>query len=253
MDHSARQHVSLSWHPDWRTSLFAGLLVPALLSLGVWQLQRAQEKEQLEAVWLERQQDLPQVLPPATTAPEQLAYRRVVLEGEFIAERTFLLDNRMRGSRYGNEVLTPLRLADSGALVLVNRGWVAGDPARRQLPQFVTPAGLQRVLGTVYVSPGAAYTLGVETTTGAWPRQLLAVDFAAIEAMLEEPVFPYSIRLDSDSPGALEANWPGLNSSPQKHRAYAWQWFSMGLVLAVLYLLRSSNLLAWLRQGRDHD
>jgi surfeit locus 1 family protein len=253
MDHSAHQEISLSWHPDWRTSLFAGLLVPALLSLGVWQLQRAQEKEQLEAVWTERQQGLPQTLPPATTAPEQLAYRRVALEGELLAERTFLLDNRMRGRRYGQEVLTPLRLADTGALVLINRGWVAGDPSRRQLPQIVTPAGVQRVFGTVYVSPGAAYTLGAETTTGDWPRQLLTIDIAAIEAMLGEPVFPYSIRLDSESPAALEANWPGLNSSPQKHRAYAWQWFSMALVLAILYLIRSSNLLAWLGQGRRHD
>ena len=253
MDHSARHDVSLSWYPDWRTSLFAGLLVPALLSLGFWQLQRAQEKEQLEAVWVERQQGLPQALPPATTAPELLAHQRVVLEGEFIAERTFLLDNRMRGSRYGNDVLTPLRLADSGELVLINRGWVVGDPARRTLPLFETPAGVQQVLGSVYVPPGVAYTLGAETTTGAWPRQLQAVDLAAIEAMLGESVFPYSVRLDSDSTAALDANWPGLNSSPQKHRAYAWQWFSMGLVLAVLYLMRSSNLLAWLRQGRAHD
>ncbi|PTB95618.1 SURF1 family protein, partial [Marinobacter sp. Z-F4-2] len=32
------------WQFDWRLLMFSGLLLPVLLSLGVWQLNRAEEK-----------------------------------------------------------------------------------------------------------------------------------------------------------------------------------------------------------------
>ena len=259
MDPSAQQQVSLRWRADWRTSVFTGLLLPLLIGLGLWQLQRAAEKEQIVRVWGQRQVQSPQALPVAQAGPAALAYLRVELHGEFLLDRQLLLDNRMRQGRYGLEVLTPLRLQGSKALVLVNRGWVAGDPARRQLPPLSTPTGLQHLRGTVYVPPGEPYTLGSETDSGPWPRLLLALDLPAITAMLAEPLYPYSVRLDADSPAALETDWPLLNNSPEKHRAYAFQWFSMAAVLLCLYLVRSSNLLLWLgsrrtsREGGKHE
>ena len=253
MDPAAQQKVRLLWHPDWRTSLFTGLLLPLLLGLGVWQLQRAEEKQLIVRGWELRQQQSPQPLPPSDAGEAALAYLRVELRGEFLPGKQFFLDNRMRRGRYGQEVVTPLRLAGNGRLVLVNRGWVAADPARLELPQVITPAGVQRLLGTVYVPLGTPYTLGAEIGSGPWPRQLLALDVEAMSAMLGESVYPYSVRLDADSTAALLAAWPLLNSSPEKHRAYALQWVSMALVLLCLYLLRSSNLLAWLRQRGGHD
>jgi len=231
--------------------MFAGFLLPLLLGLGLWQLQRATEKEQLARVWAERQLQSPQVLPVSGTEAAELAYLRVELQGRFLPERQFLLDNRMRAGRYGMEVLTPMRLQASEQLVLVNRGWVPADPARRHLPEVKTPAGLQSLQGTLYVSPGTPYTLGPEIHTGPWPRSLLALDMAVISAMLEDSVYPYSVRLSADSPAALMADWPLVNTLPEKHRAYAVQWFSMALVLACLYLVRSSNLLQWLGLWRS--
>ncbi|MCZ6828741.1 MAG: SURF1 family protein [Gammaproteobacteria bacterium] len=255
MDQSAQQQTSLRWHGDWRTSVFTALLLPLLIGLGLWQLQRAVEKEQIARVWDERQQQAPRPLPLEFTGSAELAYLRVELLGQFLPHRQFLLDNRMRQGRYGMEVLTPLRLQESERVVLVNRGWVAADPARRLVPQVATPPGLQRLHGTVYVSPGMPYTLGAEIDSGPWPRQLLTLDMTAITAMLGEPIYPYSVRLDADSPTALGIDWPLLNISPEKHQAYALQWFAMALALACLYLVRSSNILAWLglRRGGGHD
>jgi cytochrome oxidase assembly protein ShyY1 len=244
MKQSASHQVSLRWDTDWRTSVFAGLLLPLLIGLGFWQLQRAVEKEQIDRLWAQRQMQSPQALPP--DASPDLAYLRVELRGHFLPQRLLLLDNRMRQGRYGFEVLTPLRLEDSGMLVLVNRGWVAGDPARRELPEVTTPAGMQRLEGTLYVSPGKPFVLGPEADVGSWPRQLLSLDIPAISTMLGEPLYPFSVRLDSSSPAAFDAHWSLVNNSPEKHRAYALQWFSMAAVLLCLYLVRSSNLLQWL-------
>jgi cytochrome oxidase assembly protein ShyY1 len=54
--------------------------------------------------------------------------------------------------------------------------------------------------------------------------------------------FPYPVNIDAGEPGALAVNWQAVNVSPEKHRAYAVQWFTMALVLLVFFVVRSSNL-----------
>src|ERR1700740_2427469 len=55
--------------------------------------------------------------------------QRIVVHGEFLPERSVLLDNKLRHGRAGYEVVTPLRLAE-GIHVLVNRGWIEASPRR---------------------------------------------------------------------------------------------------------------------------
>ena len=39
------------WQFDWRLLVFSGLFLPLLISLGVWQLNRAAEKTALLETW----------------------------------------------------------------------------------------------------------------------------------------------------------------------------------------------------------
>ena len=64
-------------------------------------------------------------------------------------------------------------------------------------------------------------------------------------------VFPYVLRLDRESPAALTVDWRVVNVQPDKHTGYAVQWFAMAAVLAVFYILRSSNLWQLLAAGRS--
>ena len=232
--------------PEWRITLLSAILLPLLVALGFWQLQRAEEKAQLSAAWEARQQQAPTPLASLWDAPaSELAYRPVSLRGSFVDEY-FLLDNRILEGRFGYEVLGILRLQDSGALVLVNRGWIAGDPARRALPDVPRVEGPLVLVGSVYVAPGAPYLLAEQQLLPGWPKVLQAVEMdrlvPVLGALAEGAVFPYPVRLDRDQPGALAVHWQVVNVSPQKHRAYAVQWFAMAAVLLVFYLLRSSNL-----------
>jgi surfeit locus 1 family protein len=68
--------------------------------------------------------------------------------------------------------------------------------------------------------------------------------------LLEEPLYPYSVRLDADSTGALTTHWPLLNVSSDKHHGYAVQWFSMATALFLIYIWRSSNIGTVLQQRR---
>ena len=237
---------------EWRITAFTVILLPLFIGLGFWQLQRAQEKQALGALFEARQQAQPAALPALADAPAQeLAYRPVQLAGQF-DPRYFLLDNRMQGGRYGNEVVQLFHLAAGGS-ALVNRGWVAADPARRQLPDVATPAGELSLSGQVYVPPGEPYLLGEQQLGADWPKRIQALQMDVLGAELADVdgLFPYSVRIDAGEPGALAVAWPVVNVSPAKHRGYALQWFTMAAALAIIYLLRSSNLWQLLRGGKD--
>lgn len=250
MPGTATHSPRLRWDIEWRTAAFALLLVPLFCALGVWQLGRAEEKHTIAEGW-EQQRLQPAVALDALPGdPDTLRYRPVVLQGEFLAGRDFLLDNRIRQGRYGVEVITPLRRAN-GELVLVNRGWLAGDPYRQTLPEVVEVAGELELAGYVYVPPGESFTLGEIAADAGWPRLVQAIDAGAMAEMLGEPVWPYTVRLNADSQAALLADWPLVNARPEKHEAYAAQWFSMAAVLLLLYLWRSTNMGSWLKHRKN--
>lgn len=232
---------------EWRISLFALLLLPLLISLGFWQLQRADEKAQLATAF-----ELQQARPPAPLtslqerAPQALSYLPVSLTGQFLPGQDFLLDNRMQGGKYGNEVLSVFAL-DNGELALVNRGWVPADPSRLQATEVPPAPGQASIRGHVYVSPGKPYLLSDEDLAEGWPKTIQAVEMEKIAALLPAALFPYPVRIDAGQAGALSVDWQIINVSPAKHHGYAVQWFTMAAALALLYILRSTNIWQLLR------
>lgn len=182
----------------------------------------------------------------------------VTLTGTFLAQEYFLLDNRIQGGRFGYEVLALARLDDSDRLVLVNRGWIAGDPARLALPAVPPVAGRVSLEGHVYVAPGEPYLLAEQKLEAGWPKRIQAVQMdkivPAITMDTGGPVFRYPVRINADEGAALAVDWQVVNVSPQKHQGYAVQWFAMAAVLFVFYVLRCSNVWSWLTASwRKHS
>jgi len=252
MDSTAHRDNRLHWQTDWRTNLFTVVCLPLLIVLGFWQLERAAEKQQIGETWQARR-ELPAVaLDQLPEAAGELAYRRVALRGGFLEGRDFLLDNRIHAGRYGVELITPFMLEDGVTVVLVNRGWMAADPARRSLPQIPPATGPLELVGTVYVPPGQAYTLGEIASDERWPRLVQAADATVLGRQLQLPVYPWLVRLEADSPAALVVAWQAVNTSPEKHRAYAVQWFAMALALALIFFWRSTNVARWWRHRGEN-
>jgi surfeit locus 1 family protein len=242
---------------EWRTTLFALIMVPALAGLGFWQLDRAEEKSAI-AQEFERKRAQPSTgLSELRESTEgELAYRPVVLTGRYRNEHTFLLDNRMVHGRYGNEVLSVFEIEDSPTLALVNRGWVVADAARRSLPEAPSVEGEVTIQGQVYVKPGKPYLLKDRPFPAEWPKRIQAVQMDKIAKALgvdKQEIFPYPIRIDAESVGAFYVDWPVVNVGPAKHYGYAFQWFAMSAVLALLFIIRSSNLSQLLRSGNASD
>ncbi len=233
--------------PEWRISLLTVVLLPLLVFLGFWQMQRADDKSALASRWEQRRYQPPLALQDVdTTSPEALAYLPVELTGNFLQDEYLLLDNRIHGGQFGYEVLGLLELSGSNIMALVNRGWIMGDPARLSLPVVPAVPGVLTISGHIYVSPGSPYLLAEEAVPGGWPKRIQAVEMdklgAAIGDNFDHRLFPYPVRINPGLPGSLTVDWQIINVSPEKHTGYAVQWFTMAVALGVFYVLQSSNL-----------
>ena len=233
---------------EWRITLFTLLLVPALLWLGFWQLDRADEKRQLSDQFDKRIALSPLTLSDALVlANEHLDHlrdRRIQFQGTASTEDYLLLDNKIHRGQFGYELIT---YVDAGAYrVPVNVGWLAGDPARRFLPDVALPSDPMLWTGRVYAPVERMYTLEDQQIPEALPAVIQsyeAPEYAeTMGALFAKPVPGFMVRIDASHPAALIADWPVVNQSPQKHRGYAIQWFSMAGVLICAFVLRSSNI-----------
>lgn len=219
----------------WLITLLALLAVAVTASLGRWQLSRAATKEALQASMEARLAE--PVLDGATLRGEVVAdallHRRIVARGQWLADRTVFLDNRQMNGRVGFFVVTPLRLEGSDAAVLVQRGWVPRNfEDRNRVPVVETPAGPVTVVGRIVPPPGKLYELGA---TEAGPiRQNL--DLAQFKAETGLPLAAVSIQQMDAAGDGLARDWPPGNTGVDKHYGYAFQWFGLCALIAVLYV-----------------
>lgn len=241
--------TALIWKIHWPTTLFAAVFLPILISLGFWQLHRAEEKQSLQAQF-DRRRDAAPVELGSTSTPED--YTPVRLLGRFDNEHIFLLDNRIHEGRFGYEVLTPFLLAETGRAVLVNRGWVMADPGRRQRPVIDAVAGDVEITGYVH-RESHGYRLGGGQIEPGWPKLLQYLDIEEMQRQLGIALAPFVVRIDPGLPGAYRADWPIVNMRPETHIGYAVQWFALAVALSLAWLFASSNLWQILRRQRPSE
>lgn len=225
---------------NWKITLFSLLLLPLLVGLGFWQLQRADEKSTIQQLLVEQQARPPVSLDAQTlTDAGDWLYRPVAVTGKPDRNRVLLLENQIHQGRIGYHLLVPLLLDDQKVL-LVNCGWLPAHADRRQLPVLPVLPEAVTLRGRL-VKPSENPLLR-EQASDSWPRLVLQVDTAALAQSLGKPVSPWLLQLDADSPLALLVDWRPLNMTADKHTAYAVQWFLLALALVILTLFANSNL-----------
>ena len=221
-----------------------------LVNLGFWQLSRGEEKEEIAALYDQRNRAVFDHLEEMRNfmKPDILVWRKFELSGRFF-EKSFLLDNRVKNSKAGYDIFTPFQVTN-GPLVLVSSGWIAQEGSRNQLP--VLPAFKKKtaIKGTLTPAPfsGLNFMSSVlnfeEVEKGRFRIQ--RIDLEALSTRLGVELYPLVMYIENPIEGLIE-NTPDHNLyQPHKHYAYALQWFSMAFVLACIGFY---NLLRFRRRG----
>jgi surfeit locus 1 family protein len=219
--------------------LLAALVAAAgTARLGWWQLDRAEQKLQLQAQLDERR-----ALPPLSggTLPQTAADvpaaqdRAAVLQGRWLAEHTVYLDNRQLEGRPGFYPVTPLQLAD-GSAVLVQRGWLPRNlQDRTRIAAFTTPPGEVQIQGRI--APRVPRLYEFDAAASGPIRQNLDLDVFARETRLV--LRPWVLIQDDSAglvPDGLLRRWPAPATGVAKHHGYAFQWFALSALVIGLYV-----------------
>ena len=209
-----------------------------LVNLGFWQLKRGIEKEEITSLYNQQKKAGPtRLLEQGHLGPsESTIWTNYQLSGRFL-NKVYLLDNRLKNSSAGYDILSPFKISD-GPAVLVCLGWIAQGVYRDRLPQIPTIHDKVKIAGVF--TPPTFSGLDIMPSVLRYEEmeknrfRIQRIDVQDIGSKLEVDMYPLVFYAEKPLPGLIRnAPDPGLYQ-PHKHYAYALQWFSMAFVLACI-------------------
>jgi len=218
------------------------LLLPLLISLGFWQLQRAEFKRTLLASYDTNRNAKPLALKDAPNQPEN--FIPIHIQGHYDNQHSILVDNVIIDHQVGYYVVTPILLSREfhRQAILINRGWIPRGASREHLPKVsavIEPVALEGFVSYPNPKPFLLNDAD-EKQPISWPLRVPALKLKQLENKLGYSLYPYLLKLKAEEKTGFKRNWqPTLRMGPQKHEAYAFQWFALALTLLVLYLMVS--------------
>lgn len=225
------------WQPRLGILLLGLFGIAFFCRLGVWQLDRAVLKEQMTARYSERLHARPLELPQLLAQGADVEDFPVHLRGHYDNSRLVYLDNQPNGPVAGYHVYTVFFPEGDSQGILVNRGWVAVGDSFQQLPA-VPAAGSRELTGSV-AYPSPYFTVG-QPDYRQRPLRVSRLEMSPLSTALGVQLRPFIIRLDAVAADGFRRDWSPaarLGMPPEKHRAYAFQWFSLALTVLVVLIV----------------
>ena len=224
------------WTASWLMTALTLLAVPSFIRLGIWQWHRAEAKRALATAFAAGSAAMHDLDHGSAAALPR--YAQVRARGRYDGAHQFLLENLSHDGQPGYEVLTPLQLED-GRTVLVNRGWLPLTASRQQLPDVALESAPDEasVTGRLDHLPVPGIALGRQPPQPAapWPKLTSFPTMADLSSALGRPLEPQQLLLAADAPLGYVRDWHPSGIGPERHIAYAVQWWGFALVALVLY------------------
>jgi|CXWK01.1.fsa_nt_gi cytochrome oxidase assembly protein ShyY1 len=224
--------------PKWLAfHLLCLAVIVAMVSLGLWQLRRLDEKrefnDRVRSTTNEPVAPLTDVMEELRGAGglEDVEYRRVEITATYEA-RQFEIVNVSQDGVSGHDQVAAVELHD-GTMVIVNRGFAPGAQALPQLPM-----GEVTIIGRLRQSKRAG--TGQTADDGSQElTEIRRVDLEVLAQQFDQPLQPLYIELlteDGETPAGLTPiAFPSLGEGP--HMGYAVQWFIFSISVAAGWVL----------------
>ena len=213
--------------------LFFIIVIITCIILGLWQIDRANEKAYLYHALNERISKNPIQFEVIKSNP--VDFTKIIITGTYISNKQFLLDNKIFNKKAGYEVISPMLFDDQ--IVLINRGWVSNNN-RQSLPNIDIRNVDSQATGYIYKYKDF-YQLSEDFYKNDWPLLIQNIEIDKIKQMFGYEVFPYVLIMSEDQENSYNIQTIYKKNSDLKHYMYAGQWFLfafIGIIFMIILL-----------------
>ncbi len=210
--------------------------VTLFVSLGFWQMRRGEEKRQMLVSFADKER-MPAIFWQQKDFEPPSQYQKLRVQGHFLS-KIFLLDNQYRNHKFGYDVIQAL-LLENGRIVLVDRGWIASSNRGKgllYLENYIS-SNVTEITGMAYFPSKKGFVLG--TPFEEISKNIVIIetqDPILISKLLHKSVYPFIIRESENPSGPFLQQWPVVSMPPERHYAYALQWFGLALVTIIIFI-----------------
>jgi surfeit locus 1 family protein len=221
------------WYAFWLSLVLLGGF------LGAWQWDRANDKQAAASA----RDKAPALVDPQTLPTEGA---ELTLNGEYISEHTFFLDNRIVDGRLGVAVLTPFK-DRFGQYWLIQRGFVETGTSRDS-PSITTPQKQVSITGKWQQARDDGLLFGPNLEK----ERLQQISLTPWQGVL--PDFRYQGWVHAQTGDGVFSEWWQANVMPaSRHIAYAFQWWGLALVALITMWVGRRYLYSSQKHQGGHD
>jgi surfeit locus 1 family protein len=226
----------------WWTTLLVIAAMAVLVRLGLWQLDRLEQRREKNAQTAAQLAQPPiqlETLLQSDLDPLELHNRKATGRGSFDYQHQLVIKSQLMDGQPGVYIVTPMVLAGGDQAILVNRGWVPFNLADAEFwPQYTEPAA-ETWTGFLQKSqkmPNGSTTQIPDTPQTEWYR----LDIEAIQTQMPYKLLPVYLVLQPED-GRSREQLPRrvkieFDLGEGNHMSYALQWFSFALILGIGYI-----------------
>jgi surfeit locus 1 family protein len=236
------QFLKREFKPNLIPTIVTLLVLPILIFLGFWQLDRAEQKKVILAAVTEKMNSKTLTTLPNSNVIENSRYQHIKLEGQFDRHHLIYIDNKVLFGKVGYYVVSPLLVSGSSKTVLVNLGWVVMGKTRQDLPVIKLPEGNVSISGRIKTKVDNVFSLSEKSFDNvSWPLVVQWASPQQLSDLLNIKLQPLMILTDKENnkdeqyAKQFKREWKFISSSPDTHTSYAMQWFSLAFVLVLIF------------------
>ena len=216
--------------------IFAIIFVPITISLGVWQIERANEKKLIIANY-----DKLLVSAPIALQKNQMLNNWQPIETTGTYEDTIVYeDNAINNGKAGFKVYHLFR-NDDGTFIFIHRGFIERNLIKNNLPEVEIPTEKKSIYGTTLFKQNNTFVKNIEESDSRIIQEFNASLLIDKYPMLKDKyLHPFLFNLDIRDVNKYQPIEKPVNMTASKHIGYAIQWFGLcaALIILTIYAFR---------------
>ena len=216
--------------------IFAIIFVPITISLGIWQIERANEKKLIIANY-----DKLLVSAPIALQKNQRLNNWQPIETTGTYEDTIVYeDNAINNGKAGFKVYHLFR-NDDGTFIFIHRGFIERNLIKNNLPEVEIPTEKKSIYGTTLFKQNNTFVKNIEESDSRIIQEFNASLLIDKYPMLKDKyLHPFLFNLDIRDVNKYQPIEKPVNMTASKHIGYAIQWFGLcaALIILTIYAYR---------------